>query len=70
LSTKRNTACVVGTPGPGLGQAQRCGGVKRDPNFSLFIIGYSIQYRYKQIITTTFTDSLPLKKTTHYHKNE
>jgi len=63
----------VGNPDPGLGQGQKYG---RDnwligfnpPPLDNCIANYNsnINKRYK----TTCTDSLPLKKTTYYQKNE
>ena len=71
-----------GNPGPGFRQAQKCGGVKPVnglPTLPFLIIGSptAIQILTDINITKktktkkkTCTDSLPLKKTSHYQKHE
>ena len=68
-----------GNPGPGLGQAQKCGGVKPVngfPTLPFLIIGSPTAIQIltdinkKQKQKKTCTDSLPLKKTSHYQKHE
>jgi len=60
----------VGNPGPGLGQAQECGGVetvKWDPNPPLLVArSPTAIYIYKQTIKPAHY-SLPLTNTTYYH---
>ena len=61
----------VGNPGPGLGEAQKCGRFKLvngDPNPPLLITTNGNTYINKQ--SKTCTDSFPLKNTTYHHKNE
>jgi hypothetical protein len=72
-----------GNPGPGFRQAQKCGGVKPVnglPTLPFLIIGsptaiqiltdINITKKTKKKKKKTCTDSLPLKKTSHYQKHE
>jgi hypothetical protein len=54
-----------------LGQAEKCGGVKPVNGIQPSLLDKNLQwqYRYKQTIKTC-RDSLPLIKTTYYHKNK
>jgi len=71
LNKKRTTTYDVVNPVPSLGKAHKCGGVYRlmgsQPSPLDNWISTSNTY-YKQAIRKTCTDSLPIKKTTHYHK--
>ena len=68
LNIKMTTTYGIGNPGPGFGQAQTYGGVKLAngiPTLPLLKIDKTDIKKKKK-----WTDSLPVKKTAHEHRNE
>jgi hypothetical protein len=68
LNLVKTTIYDVGNPGSGLGQTQKCDGIKSVSGFLPPLTGNTDIKKTKTIKKTT--DSLPLIKTTHYHKYE
>ena len=68
LKTKNNITYDIGNPRP----AQKCGKVKPVHGISAIPSDNWILNNMKELNkqSKTSTDSLPLKKITHYHKNE